>query len=245
VQSNNFYQLQSGYVRYNASDDSYSVLGTTFLSINRVSGTAGGTLVYAKPDTTGTEATVRFDLVQPNPGTYSRTASVLAQGQARGSYCVLGVPTLSTDIPSATTVAFSTYSVRGRAFDKRSGRLVEYDLAPSTGTLIVNLSTGQFTSRLTLVGAAGATNLALGTYDIEGSLREATSGLSGGPAGGPKPAPTPGTVGGITVQSIHADGGFFGPKGVEFAYVFSRSESTGPNPADVSFSFFGTLAGSR
>lgn len=244
LQEGGFYAIESGAVSYDGAG-TYTVRGIAFGEADKLSGSQGGTLAYAKSDPANGGAMTRFDLVQPTPGTYSRTASVLVDGQARGRYCVLGVPTRNTDLPSATMVAFTTFSVRGRAFDKRSGTLVEYDLAPSSATLAANLATGGFTSRLTLVGNAGGSNVTLGSYDIEGFLEEASSGLSGRPPGVPTPQPTPGTPGAIYVRDIDVRGGFFGPQGREFAYMFSRSESTSSAPADQTFSFFGTVAGAR
>lgn len=243
LQSNFSYQLNSGQVSYNPAGETFTILGTSFGSTNRISGSLGGTSVYSKPDP-ASGATLRFDLVQPVPGVYSRTASMLVQGQGRGSYCVLGVPTLNTDIPAGPTVTFTTFAVRGRAFVKRPGGMIEYDLSPSTATLVVDLTTGQFTSQLNLVGSNGGSNTVLGTHDIAGSLTEANSGLVGSQATMPTPAPLPGT-GGVIVMPIRVEGGFFGPKGVEFAYIFSRQERENTSAQDVSYSFFGTVAGSR
>lgn len=168
----------------------------------------------------------------------------MVQGQGRGSYCVLGVPTLNTDIPTGPVVTFTTFQVRGRAFVKRPGGMIEYDLSPSTATLAVDMTTGQFTSQLNLVGSNGGSNTSLGIHDIVGNLVESTSGLTGSQASMPTPAPLPGT-GGVIIMPIRVDGGFFGPKGVEFAYVFSRQEQENTQAQDVSYSFFGTVSGSR
>ncbi|AJP71044.1 hypothetical protein TS85_03220 [Sphingomonas hengshuiensis] len=243
LQNAPFYALNSGSVSYNPTGEAFTQLGTTFGVANRISGSASATSAYTRTDSVS-GVTTRFDVVQPTPGIYSRTTSLLVEGQSQGSYCVLGVPTLNTDIPNVPSVAFTRIAVRGRAFDKRSGTLVEYDLAPSSATLSVDLTTGQFTSRLTLVGSNGASRVALGTHDIIGNLMEATSGLIGGPAEAPGPAPLPGS-GGVTVQSIRVDGGFFGPQGAEFAYVFSRLERIGSSPADATFTVAGTVAGAR
>lgn len=244
IDSPGFYQLNSGNVSYNPAGETFTVLGNSFGSANRISGSLGGTSAYTKPDPLVSSATQRFDLVQPSPGVYSRTTSVLVQGQGRGNYCVLGVPTQNTDIPVGPTVTFTTFAVRGRAFVKRPGGMIEYDLAPSTATLVVDMTTGQFTSQLNLVGSNGGSNTVLGTHDIVGTLIEATSGMRGGPAGMPVPNPIPGT-GGVIVRSISVEGGFFGPRGVEFAYVFSRQEQENIPARDVTYSFFGTVAGSR
>ncbi|RSU61277.1 hypothetical protein DAH56_07530 [Sphingomonas koreensis] len=244
IQNPAFYQLNSGNLSFNPVGETFTVLGNGFGSANRISGSLGGTSVYTKPDPTIVGATQRFDLVQPTPGVYSRTASVLVQGQGRGNYCVAGVPTLNTDIPAGPTVTFTTFAVRGRAFVKRPGGMIEYDLSPSTATLAVDMTTGQFTSRLSLVGSNGGSNTVLGTHDIVGTLIEATSGMRGGPAGTPTPNPVPG-MGGVIVRSISVEGGFFGPKGAEFAYIFSRQEQENTPEQDVSYSFFGTVSGSR
>ncbi len=244
IQGGPSYQLNSGAVSFNPTGETFTILSNSFGSANRISGSLGGTSAYTKPDTVAPGATQRFDLVQPNPGVYSRTASVLVQGQGRGSYCVLGVPTLNTDTPVGPTVTFTTFAVRGRAFVKRPGGMIEYDLSPSTATLVVDMTTGQFTSQLNLIGSNGGSNTALGTHDIVGNLNLANSGLIGGSATPPAPAPLPGT-GGVIVRSIRVEGGFFGPRGVEFAYLFTRQEHENTPAQDVSYSFFGTVSGSR
>jgi len=151
-------------------------------------------------------------------------------------YCVLGVPTVTTDLPTGPIVNFTRFAVQGEAYDRRSGTAERYTLERSVVTMTVDISAGVFVSVLRLIGtsSSGATR-DLGTYTVQGGLIEATGGL----------------IGSSPVQSSAADlhvsvnGGFFGPQGKEFGYYFTQEAYGTSTPGQIGLIVRGVVSGER
>ena len=170
---------------------------------------------YARPSTFIPGATETFSLVTPVVGgqtlTYTRNTFVNFNSTSptgNQAYCITGVPTVNTDLPPTPVVTYTRFAVRGTVFDARSGSLRIGDINSSDATMVVNLTTGNFTFSFAADADFGGGSTRVATYQGSGALDERTSGLSGviEAPGGP-----PGFV----------RGGFFGSQGAEFAYVFS------------------------
>jgi len=246
------YTRSDGPIRYVAESQIYTVYAPnnvmqTFGPDDRESSSPSGTIAYTKSGTGGAD---RFRIIQPAPSTvamdYTRTTFLdTAGGPTSGTrarttaYCVIGVPTLTTDIPSAASVTFTRFAVAGEAYDRRGSSLITYSLAKSTATLAVDLTTGQIRATLNLIGTANGSDVSLGNFTIDGAIGESDAGISG--MGYVGSAPTPG-------GTISVNGGFFGPQGKEFGYTFSQSISTFPldgSPSELVFTMVGTVTGAR
>ena len=238
-----------GLISYTAATQTYRVFAPnnvqeTFAPADRDGSAAPSTIAFVKPSTTA-GAFERFSLIQPSPGgvatDYLRYSvsdfegSTTSGTRARTkSYCVLGVPTLTTDIPVASTVSFTRFAVVGEVFDARAGAAISYSLAKSTATMTVDLTTGNFTSVLHLIGtpATGA-DVDFGTYNEQGSVNVDTAGFGGNSFA------APGAI------SVGVQGGFFGPQGRDFGYVFSTAQYSTGSPSDIVLTFTGAVVGSR
>ncbi|MET0307128.1 MAG: hypothetical protein ABW023_00345 [Sphingomonas sp.] len=236
-------------ISYSAVSQTYTVFSTTnarnsFGPADRDPTAPANVIAFAKPSV-NTPGTERFQIIQPSAGAvpvdYSRTAFMdMSGGPGSGnvarstSYCILGVPTLITDIPSAPVVDFTRFSVSGEAQDSSSGHLLVYSLAKSSATMRVDLTTGQFTTTVDLIGTNGGVDRSLGTYSAVSSIDQTTAGFFG--SAYLNGAPQPGVV------PIGFQGGFFGPQGKEFGYAFTRSSSTN---GDTTLVVIGTVTGAR
>lgn len=216
---------RSGPIVYTAATQTYTVSvydgRRTYAPGDRVAGTPTGTIAFSKGSGQNAE---RFEITQPVAGgvplVYARQGYSLVtspsffagQQDRRIGYCLLGNPTLTTDIPTASTVTFPRLTVRGDAYDRSTGSVVAYTLGKSTATMTVDLTTGRLQTIVHLIGtnAAGG-DIDLGTYDAAASLDDSTAGFIGGLS-----PPMPG------VPSFTISGGFYGPQGKEFGYAFSR-----------------------
>jgi hypothetical protein len=247
-----FYTRDEGLISYAAATQTYSVFAPnnvfqTFGPADRDTTAPTGTIAFRKPSVNdgGTE---RFAIIQPNPRApydYTRTAEGNFSGSATSgtlarttSFCILGVPTVPTDIPPLTIVPFVRFEVRGTAIDARRGPAAAYDLSASTATLEVDLTTGQALSSLHLVGTSSdGRRTDFGTYPIEFSLVADTAGMNG--SGPPHDSPE-------VSRFFTAMGAFFGPQGKEFGYVFQLLDQAQINGAsDVVLVITGTVVGAR
>ncbi|WP_404369915.1 hypothetical protein AB5I39_00605 [Sphingomonas sp. MMS24-J45] len=237
-------------ISYKAATQAYLVFAPnnvqqTFTAADLLAGTTPGTTSYSKPSPTA-GATERFSIIQPTPGGTATDYLRVTVGDFEGSptsgtrartksYCVIGVATAVTDIPSASTVSFTRASVQGEAHDIRSGSLIVYSLSDSTATMTVDLTTGQFVSNLHLIGrTAGGTVADLGTFVEQGSIDVTNAGFFGSNSA---------FVSGRISPTIY--GGFFGPQGKEFGYVVSGTENTMTNPTDIGLLVTAVVVGSR
>jgi hypothetical protein len=182
----------------------------------------------------------RFVLSQPGPGGvglgYARSATVATRrfGFPISYYCVIGVPTLVSDVPSATTINFTKTILGATAYDSSSGTVVTYGLSHSTVSFVVDLSTLQVTSTLHLLGTpvpAGGADVDLGTVTGTGTIDASVGGFYGSWSSADR-------------EAIGNFGGrFFGPQGLEYGYAFNfvgRNSS-----ANLVFTAGGTSFGSR
>ena len=145
--------------------------------------TAAPTTVKAYKKTVGAN-TERFTLGVPVAGA-TPTASGTSLEYARGFNlttavggtltqfgCVLGVPTLATDVPSATTITFAKVGINGVAYVNEAGVQKVYAVNGTTGstaTLSGNTTTGKVTITIQLVGTQqgatpAVTGVPLGNY---------------------------------------------------------------------------------
>lgn len=198
---------------------------------------------YTKPSPRTAGATENFSIVTPVPGTqgltYTRATFINIEGDAGSgtqartqAFCVTGVPTINTDLPAGPIVNFSQFEVRGTVFDARSGALQVGTINGTQSALGVNLTNGQvtFSFAVDATFSGSSTPTRVGVFQGTGSLVEQTSGLIGTiEASGP-----PGFV----------RGGFFGPQGGEFAYVFTYGLDQDFNGVNELF-VVGTVAGRR
>ncbi|WP_199797834.1 hypothetical protein [Porphyrobacter sp. HT-58-2] len=196
---------------------------------------------YTKPSPRTPGATENFFIATPVVGgqgfVYTRGAFINIEGdettgtQARTqAFCVTGVPTINTDLPPGPTVTFTGFEVRGTVFDARNGTLRIGTINGTEAALVVDLTTGNANFSFAVDTSFGGTPTRIGTYQGSGGLNEATSGLAGN-------FDTGGGLGSI-------DGGFFGPQGSEFAYVFNYRLDQNFDGANELF-FVGTVAGRR
>ncbi|WP_413740714.1 hypothetical protein [Sphingomonas sp. Sphisp66] len=245
-----FYYRGGGPISYAAATQTYTVYSTTnarnsFVPADRDNTAPANVIAFSKPSV-NTPGTERFQIIQPSAGgvsfDYSRTAFMdMSGGPGSGNvarstnYCILGVPTLLTDIPSAPIVTFTRFAVGGEAQDSTSGHLLVYTLAKSSATMQVDLTTGMIAVSLHLVGTNGGTDKDFGTFSSTTNIDQSNAGFFGvGLIGG---VPAPG------VASLPYQGGFFGPQGKEFAYAFSKTElDISGRPA---LTIIGTVNGAR
>jgi hypothetical protein len=243
----------NGPISYAAATQTYTVFAPnnvkeTFEPDTLVPGTPVGTKSFSKP-TSYDGGPERFSLIRPMPAgiglDYGRIATIDISGSATPSagtfirtsaVCILGVPTRGTDIPSAATVTFTRFSVSGEAKDNRSGTLVTYTLSKSSATMVVDLTIGQYTTTLHLIGTSGGSDVDLGTFTTSGGLNPETAGFFGFVHSNPNS--TGGSSGPI-------EGGFFGPQGREFGYTFGLGEQSMTTPSDVTLGVIGTVTGTR
>jgi hypothetical protein len=239
-------------IAYTAATQSYRVtlpnnVTDTFSPSERDGTAPANVLAYSRSG-----GSARLEIVRPEGAgaafDYSRSAFIRTSGGATSgtqiqttAFCVLGVPTLTTDIPNTAIVNFTRFSVRGEAFDRRSGTLETFNLNSSLVTMTVDVSAGVFVSVIRLIGtnASGVTR-ELGTYTVQGSLDPMTAGFFGSGFQGGAPAPG--------VAALSVNGGFFGPQGREFGYQFNLSQNSTPppgQPGDLELLIVGTISGER
>jgi hypothetical protein len=245
-----FYYRSGGQISYAAATQTYTVYSTTnarnsFVPADR-DGTAPANMIAFSKPSVNTPGTERFQIIQPSAGgipfEYSRTAFMDMSGGAGSgnvarstNYCILGVPTLVTDIPAAPIVTFTRFAVGGEAQDSTSGHLLVYTLTKSSATMQVDLTTGMISLSLHLIGTNGGTDKDFGTFSSITNIDQSSAGFFGvGFIGG---VPAPG------VASLPYQGGFFGPQGKEFAYAFSKMETD--NSGRPALTIIGTVNGAR
>jgi hypothetical protein len=243
------YLRTGGMISYAAANQTYTVYTTTnarndFVPADRDLSAPANMIAFAKPSV-NTPGTERFQIAQPAPGgvpsNYSRFAFMdMSGGVGSGNvarstnYCVLGVPTLTSDVPPPSVVDFVRFAVSGEAQDSSSGHLVVYSLAKSSAALRVDLNTGRFTLTLNLIGTNGGTDRDLGTFSSTNDIDQTRAAIFGTANLGGAPAPG--------ISPLIFAGGFFGPQGREFGYAFSRQSSTN---GDVTLAVAGTVIGAR
>ena len=147
-------------------------------------------------------------IVGVGPLEYARVASVLTNinGQARTYNCIIGVPTLVTDVPTATSVTYRA-AYGGSVYRTSAGITAPYSLGKTAVTLSADRITGKVTMSLHLIGtpAAGGADVDFGTVTGTADIDPAT----GGYYGSVWTSPT------LNVVFGQFSGRFYGPQGLE------------------------------
>ena len=160
--------------------------------------------------------------------------TVKPSGQIMQYNCLFGVPTLTSDVPPGSNIAFARVAYNGGAYVLDAGVQRFYLLTGnSSATFAANATTGTITVTLQLAGIlqtpAGPSGgvVALGSYTGTGSIDAAAGNYSGSLTG----------TGGYSVNGTFG-GWFFGPQGAEPAFA---SSLTGSDPTGRPMSINGNL----
>ena len=222
-------------LNYTSSTQSYLINEYGFNSTfgpSDIDPAAPGPNYYRKTVGTTTET---FSIIQSTSGgtafDYVRHYSLtgLVGTQLQRNYCVFGVPTVATDVPTGTNLTFSKVVISGIAYIKRpSGAIESYSLSGSTATLAFNMTNGNVLSNLALSGTrliAGSTAVVpfgnfrtIQAFDIE----PAQSKFAGRMEGTDR----------VATNSYYG-GSFFGPQGAEAAYAFGLTTSDPATSAQI------------
>lgn len=200
-----------------------------------------GQPVYAKP---GIDSFInRLRIQTPGIGgigplEYARTALVGSNstGTTKNYTCVIGVPTLVTDVPPTSTVPYTAaYSGSvSRTILGAGGGTTSMSLGWSPITLSADLLTGQVTLTFHLIATpASGPNIDLGTVTGVADIDPATGGYYGT------------TWSSATLTSITGQfsGSFFGPQGKETALVLSLSATSASTSPAYTLRTTGTVVG--
>lgn len=187
---------------------------------------------YIKPGEVGND---RFSISGAGfdgaPLQYVRYASIYTSrfGRANLYPCVFGIPTLVTDVPSATTIAFPKLTIGASVYDASSGTVVNYTLNHSTQTFVVDLSALRVDVSIHLIGTPRTgTDVDLGTVTGIATIDPATGRFDG-------------TWSSTDREAIgYFSGAFFGPQGHEMGYAFGFNGRQG---GTLAFSSAGTVFG--
>ena len=148
-------------------------------------------------------------------------------------YCALGVTTALTDFPTAPTVDFTTFALRGIAYDRSSGSLLLYSLEQSGMQFSVDQVSSTVGVTMHLVGNSGSGGTKdFGTFSGTAPL----NGITGGYAGTLDSTPNS-----VTAQF---SGAFFGSQAKEFGFAFNLGRMAG-SPSDYDLVIIGTAQGTR
>lgn len=147
-----------------------------------------------------------------------------SSGEIENRYCVFGVPTLTSDRPTGSSVAYSAFAFNGsirRAFD--DGSFTDYRLAASNIAISVNLTTYTLSISMQVTGTLSGK-----TTTGTGSTQPNTIDLGTLTANNVEIQDSPANLGGLfnfqdTTKQIPFQGWFFGPQGKEFAIAMSYS----------------------
>lgn len=163
---------------------------------------------------TGPEGTDRLRIQQTGitgvgPLEYARLVTVFTNliGRPRSYTCMIGVPTLVTDIPAATSLTYRASFGGSGYVTSRGGTTALYSLGKTTVTLEANRITGKVTLSLHLIGtsSAGGADVDLGTVTGTADIDPATGGYYG----------TSWTSPTLNVNFGQFSGRFYGPQGLE------------------------------
>jgi hypothetical protein len=180
--------------------------------------TPAGGQFYLKPGVSGTDR-LRIQLpgiTGVGPMEYARIASVTTNvfGTSRTYSCVIGVPTLVTDVPAATTVTYrAALGGTGYRTPPAGGATTTFSLGKSTVALDANRVTGKVIAVINLIGTptGGGADVDFGTVTGTADIDPATGGYYG----------TSWTSPTLTVIFGAFSGRFFGPQGLESEFALS------------------------
>ncbi|MFD2427815.1 hypothetical protein ACFSUK_05485 [Sphingobium scionense] len=122
-------------------------------------------------------------------------------------------------------VRFTQFAIDGIIYDRRTSAIAQQYLVESgVATLSVDLSTGIIRTELTLEGRSTSGAIThVGPYQFSAGIDVNTAGFFGGLA----------TVPNSEIGML--GGGFFGPQGAEFGYVFDYRHIDGTGSYDLVF----------
>ncbi|WP_137862603.1 MULTISPECIES: hypothetical protein [unclassified Sphingomonas] len=216
---------------YTASTQSWGVTGDglslSFGPADIDTSAPAGYPFYAKPGIGSFIDRLRIQtagIVGIGPLEYARVVSVItnATGSSRTYTCLIGAPTLVTDLPTTPTVTYNAAYGGGATRTILGGATSTLSLGKSGVTLGADLLTGQVTATIHLIGTpASGPDIDLGTVTGTANIDPATGGYYGWTWSSP-------TLSGITGQF---SGRFYGPQGKETEFVLAleaTSASTSP-----------------
>jgi hypothetical protein len=222
-----------GMIDYTAADQSWRVLNETFHPADLVS-SSSTEIRYERAAVL--RRTEKFVITRPTSAgaaaVYGRTSEqylVDDSGFWRAGYCVLGVPTLATDIPAATTVTYSDLVIDGLIYELVGSEVEVSKITGGSGSLVGTTTTGELSISFhyNVTAPNGATTV---VGPVQGSV---SVNLTEGRAG------YWGVIGAAPEYWLY--GGFFGPQGKETGFVASQridQDSNGLNEKYVIFRVF-------
>jgi len=206
---------------YTAATGGYTVAGDGlnlgFAATDRDAGVALPARAYAQSGS-GYARTLLLSTPTAAGGTLEYGQAFALHAQGNGSdliyQCVFGVPTLLTDAPTRSTFSFARAGIGGSAYITVGGITRAYALDSSTATLGLDLTRGEVTVTIHLLGTSqdtgsGAAPVELGTYRSTATI----DGVKGSYYGQLVSTDR-------TTESSHLGGWFFGPQIREGAYSF-------------------------
>ncbi|ATY33867.1 hypothetical protein [Sphingomonas psychrotolerans] len=201
-----------------------------------------GAQFYAKAGASGTDR-LRIQvpgIVGVGPLEYARVASVLTNviGQTRTYTCIIGVPTLVTDVPAATSVTYrAAYGGSVYRTSAAGGATANYSLGKTVVTLGADRITGKVTMSLHLIGtpSGGGADIDFGTVTGTADIDPAT----GGYYGQDWTSPT------LTVRFGQFSGRFYGPQGLETEVAVSLIIEASASAPPFTLHASGTVVGIR
>lgn len=204
--------------------------------------TPTGAQFYLKTSASGTDR-LRIQvpgLVGVGPLEYARVVSVMTNliGQARTYHCIVGVPTLVTDVPAATSVTYrAAYGGSGYVTPAGGGATNPYSLGRTAVTLDANRITGKVTLSLHLIGtqASGGAEVDFGTVTGTADIDPTT----GAYYGSTWTSPT------LNVVFGQFSGRFYGPQGLETEVAVSLVVDAPAGTPPFSLRASGTVVGIR
>jgi hypothetical protein len=234
---------------YTASTDTYAVTAdgypTSFGPADIDPSAPGGVKAYARaePGSSNVQRLVfPLAVVAGTNLDYARTFTFDPPATAQKNYtCIFGVPTLVSDLPAATTVAYSKVGLLGKAYRSNFTASVinTYALESSVVTVSINTASGTVNVSMHLLGTLlsssdglGAANADFGVFTGTGTYNAATGTFSG-------------QFTDSTGKSFFSpfSGCLFGPQGKEAAFAYSFGH---PEPSDTgSLVSIGTVAAIR
>ena len=210
---------------YAASAQSWSVSGNglalTFTPAERDMAAPATTIAYNKTTSSPVER-LRISTVGvgSTPAEYLRMVILIANepgAPGRNSSCVIGVKTLLTDVPAATTVTFPMARLGGYLFRTAPGSAGNTQLGTNNSTvaLDVNLATGDVRLVIRLIGTPLPTgsgpDIDLGTFTANAEIDPATGGWYG----------TDFTSADMEPRFAQVSGRFYGPQGKESGFAMT------------------------
>lgn len=174
------------------------------------------------------------------PLEYARIVSVITNvgGQPRNYTCIIGTPTLVTDVPAATSVTYrAAYGGSAYVTPIGGGATTLYSLGKTGVSLDANRTTGKVTLSLHLIGTpiAGGADVDFGTVTGTADIDPATGAYYGTSWTGTTP----------TVSFGQFSGRFYGPQGLETELAITLIADSPSGTPPISLRTSGSVIGIR